>query len=354
MKVEYILSSVLLVLIAVGVGFLFVSPSPEKINTSLIQDKNSNSYIEIVNPSGFVNTDDIALKDLIGKKVILVDFLTYSCINCQRTFPYLNVWYEKYKDQGLEIVGIHTPEFAFEKDIHNVREAMKKFGIKYPIVLDNDYSTWNAYGNRYWPRKYLIDINGNIVYDHIGEGAYEETEMKIKELLEERAKVLGEGINLDKSLASADVSPKEILSGSPETYFGSSRNEYLANGQKGLSGEQNFFLPRILIKNGLYLSGNWNIFPEYAQSISDSSVFYKYEAKEVYIVAESLGGGEVEIYQDGKLVSDQKGEDVSVDGKVNIKESRLYKLILNPVSSEYTLEIKVTKGKIRFFAFTFG
>src|SRR3989344_3254541 len=156
-------------------------------------------YVEIVNPSGFLNTGvdsdgkvaPVTLGDLVGKKVILVDFMTYSCINCQRTFPHVKAWYEKYKDKGLEIVGIHTPEFAFEKNIENVRVAMKKAGITYPVVLDNDYGTWKAYANNYWPRKYLIDINGNIVYDHIGEGAYEETEMKILELLEERAKLLG-------------------------------------------------------------------------------------------------------------------------------------------------------------------
>lgn len=144
-------------------------------------------YIEIVNPAGFVNTEGITLKELVGKKVILVDFMTYSCISCIRSFPYTNEWYEKYKDEGLEIVGIHTPEFAFEKNIENVRSAMEHYDIKYPIVLDNEYATWRAYDNKYWPRKYLIDIHGMIVYDHIGEGAYAETEEKIQELLRERA-----------------------------------------------------------------------------------------------------------------------------------------------------------------------
>ena len=136
-------------------------------------------YVEIANPSGFLNTGmnpdgsakPITIGELVGRKVILVDFMTYSCINCQRTFPHVTAWYEKYKDKGLEIVGIHTPEFAFEKNIDNVRIAMKKAGITYPVVLDNGYSTWGAYANNYWPRKYLIDINGTIVYDHIGEGA---------------------------------------------------------------------------------------------------------------------------------------------------------------------------------------
>ena len=123
---------------------------------------------EIVNPQGFINTAPLKLADIAGKKIILVDFWTYSCINCQRTLPYLNAWYEKYKDQGLEIVGVHTPEFKFEQEIGNVTQAVKKYGIQYPVLLDNRYETWTAYGNRYWPRKYLIDIDGFIVYDHIG------------------------------------------------------------------------------------------------------------------------------------------------------------------------------------------
>jgi thiol-disulfide isomerase/thioredoxin len=169
-------------------------------------------YKELVNPSGFVNSDPFQLKDIVGKKVILLDVMTYSCINCQRTFPYANAWYEKYKDKGLEIVAIHTPEFAFEHKIENVRDAMTKFGIKFPVVLDNDYGTWNAYGNNYWPRKYLIDIDGFVTYDHIGEGGYDETELQIKNALKERAERLG---NVDVKEVNAPVeavvAPIDIL-----------------------------------------------------------------------------------------------------------------------------------------------
>ena len=154
---------------------------------------------EITTPDGFINTGQnldgsakpISIGEFVGSKVVLVDFWTYSCINCQRTTPYLNAWYQKYKDEGLVIIGLHTPEFEFEKIYQNVLEATKSMEIKYPVVLDNDYSTWNAYRNRFWPRKYLIDINGYIVYDHIGEGKYEETEKKIQEALAERKVVLG-------------------------------------------------------------------------------------------------------------------------------------------------------------------
>jgi thiol-disulfide isomerase/thioredoxin len=144
-------------------------------------------YVEFVNPSGFLNSQPFTMKDVVGKKVILVEILTYSCINCQRTFPHTNALYAKYKDQGLEIIGIHTPEFAYEKDKGNVQDALQKFGIQFPVVQDNAYETWNAYGNQYWPHTYLVDIHGSIVYDHVGEGGYEEIEKKVQALLQERS-----------------------------------------------------------------------------------------------------------------------------------------------------------------------
>ncbi len=318
-----------------------------------IAKKQGVPYVEIVKPAGFVNTDGITIGSLVGKKVILVDFLTYSCINCQRTFPYVNAWYEKYKSQGLEIIGIHTPEFAFEKNIDNVREAMKRFGIKNPVVLDNDYATWNAFENRYWPRKYLIDIYGNIVYDHIGEGGYEETEMKIKELLAERATVLDERMPEGKGLVSEALPRATIQTASPETYFGSARNKYLANGTAGVSGEQTFVLPKTYTQNALYLEGTWNILPEYAQSASDGRIVYRYTAKEVYIVADADMPADVALVQDGQPVSTSAGEDVT-HGIVRIGESRLYKLIRNSEAGEHVLELRIKNKGVRFYAFTFG
>lgn len=300
-------------------------------------------YTEIVNPSGFVNTDGITIGELVGKKVILVDFMTYSCINCQRTFPYLTAWYGKYKDQGLEIVAIHTPEFSFEKDIDNVREAMKRFGITYPVVLDNDYATWRAYGNQYWPRKYLIDIHGNVVYDHIGEGAYEETELKIRELLEERARLMGGGPLDGGDFAVSQMPSAQNYAQSPETYFGSLRNEYLENGQPGRAGEQIFVVPKNILRNALYLDGTWDVAPEYAKSVSAASVVYKYAAKAVYVVAESNVPTELEVWQDGVLQQ-----------KLLVKESTLYTIIQNETAGEHTLELRLKDGRIRLYAFTFG
>jgi thiol-disulfide isomerase/thioredoxin len=141
---------------------------------------------EITGSTGLINTDGVSIKDAVGEKVVLVEFWTYSCFNCQNAQPHINALYEKYNDDGLLVIGVHTPEFGFEKDISNVQEAVKQANIEYPVVLDNDYAIWNAYGQRFWPAWYLIDADGFIRYRHFGEGAYDQTGQKIQELLDEK------------------------------------------------------------------------------------------------------------------------------------------------------------------------
>lgn len=355
MKNEYTLGAIILAVLGVGFAYLLTRPAPAVVTA---RQGEALPYKEIVAPAGFVNTngEPIKIGDYIGQKVILLDVMTYSCINCQRTFPYVVSWYEKYKDQGFIAIGIHTPEFAFEKDIKNVEEAMKKFGITFPVVLDNDYGTWNAYGNQYWPRKYLIDIHGNIVYDHIGEGAYEETEQKIQELLKERAQVLGESVSNLGTLASDTVASTKPEAGSPETYFGSARNSLLANGTPGQSEQKTFTLPTNLEINKLYLAGTWQVNPESAGSIENAKVLYNYAAKDVYFVASSASGASapVEVWQDGHLVSTERGSDVGESGVVLIKESRLYHLVHNPKADFHTLELHLQSPGTLLFTFTFG
>lgn len=364
---EYSVGLILVGLVVIGIIAIIISPEssvPKQIAPSGSGMSKGVSYKEIVNPSDFVNTGNIPIKiaDYVGEKVIMLDIMTYSCINCQRTFPYITSWYETYKDDGFIVIGIHTPEFAFEKDKKNVEAAMKEFGITFPVVMDNEYGTWNAYGNRYWPRKYLIDIYGNIVYDHIGEGDYEETEMKIKELLKERAKVLGEDAMMDgdDDLVFKLVPKLVVASRSPETYFGSLRNEYLGNGVEGRSGKQTFILPAEINPNTLYLGGEWDIAGEHAESVSGSKVVYKYNAKEVYIVASSISPAEIEVWQDGKLVTSDAGGasvagvDVSTSAIMTVQESKLYKIIRNAEPGEHTLELRVKGEGVLLFAFTFG
>jgi len=313
-------------------------------------DEKSKKFIlapDISTPDGFINTNNlpITISEFKDKKVVLLDIWTYSCINCQRTIPYLNEWYKEYEDEGLVIIGLHTPEFSFEKVQKNVEKAVKDFEIKYPVVLDNDFSTWNAYKNRYWPRKYLIDIDGYIVYDHAGEGQYKETEVAIQKALRERADRLD--MNLD---VSSNISKPEgvvfVESGkvkSPEVYFGSARNSLLSNGRNGVLGEQVFSLPPIISFNKLYLSGTWDITSEYAENKSVGSIIFNYEAKNVYITAGSAEGVEIDIYKDDVFVK-----------KVTIEDETLYQLIQDSDYGKHILRIVIPKSGLQAFTFTFG
>src|SRR3989344_1593655 len=338
----------------IGALFYFESLRPERNNNEnaeiKIEAKNEKakkyeSAKELVGIQGFINSDSFKISDQIGKKIILIDFWTYSCINCQRTTPYLNAWWEKYEDDGLLIIGVHTPEFEFEKKYDNVLQATQTFGIKYPVVQDNNYSTWTAYGNRYWPRKYLIDIDGFIVYDHIGEGGYEETEDKIRELLMERKLVLGETGGIDTGMAGPrGVQDVSVRPESPEVYFGAFRNELLANGDMSKVGIQNLVNPGSVNLNKLYLVGSWNIQEEYAQNLnSDSKVIFKFKARKVNIVAEADKPSKASILLDGKMISE-----------VNIQNSQLYEIISLPEQGEHTLEIILEDPNIRLYTFTFG
>lgn len=315
---------------------------------------------ELVSPDGYLNTggNPISIGEFKGKKVVLIDFWTYSCINCQRTLPYVESWYEKYKDKGLVIIGVHTPEFAFEHVYDNVAEAIKKFGLTYPSVQDNEYKTWNAFSNRYWPRKYLIDIDGFIVYDHAGEGSYDETEKAIQKALEERAARLG----ADMPESAESEQPKGVISveaskvKSPEVYFGASRNEYLGNGMQGKEGEQTFSFPSIAQPNTLYLSGAWSITDEYATNkASGAGIEFVYNAKNVYIVAASDTPVKVRVTRDnGTSLGSEKGADVDADGFVTIGEDRLYQLIEGSSYGPHTLKLEVQGPGLKAYTFTFG
>ncbi|MCB9820852.1 redoxin family protein [Candidatus Nomurabacteria bacterium] len=324
--------------------------------------KKYSKYVEITDPSGgYVNTDDMPFKiaDYIGQKVILVDFMTYSCINCIRTFPYLNDWYTKYEDDGLVIIGVHTPEFAFEKDLANVKEALDGFDIKFPVVLDNDYGTFRAWGNSYWPRKYLIDIDGFVVYDHIGEGEYKETEEKIVDALVERYERLGnpKDLQVENSLSEA---PVYASSQSPETYFGTLRNAnfYDADLGKCTIADCSFDYDASKIsKNKFALDGSWDAQEEYAESTSSTSKLgYVFNSGKVFLVAEAAGDPiTANVYLDGKLVSsDYAGADV-VSSKVQIDEPRLYEILnFKGNMKSGLLEIEFIGSGARIFTFTFG
>jgi len=352
-KLEFILGVFLVGLILLVGGIYYFSPKKEKkletfSDTFLTLEEKDKAFkraIPISSPDGFVNTEGkpITLEELKGKKVVLLDIWTYSCINCQRTLPYINEWYEDYKDQGLEIIGLHTPEFAFEKVQKNVEDAVKKFDIQYPVVLDNDFSTWRAYGNQYWPRKYLIDIDGFVIYDHIGEGGYEETRKAIEYALKERNQKLGiqEDVVSAESRVSTQVNKKV---GSPEIYFGSFRNEHLGNGAPFVLGEKEFVIPDKISPNAVYLEGTWDIASEYSQNkTKNSEVVFAYEARNVYMVAGSKLPVQVEVYKDDVLIQ-----------TIIISNEGLYGLLEDEVSGTHTLRLRILSPNLELFTFTFG
>ncbi|MDA2922767.1 redoxin domain-containing protein [Patescibacteria group bacterium AH-259-L07] len=316
---------------------------------------------EITTPDGFINIDTISVSELVGKKVILIDFWTYSCINCQRTMPYLNAWHEKYKDKGLVIIGVHTPEFRFEQKYENVLAAVKKFNIQYPVVLDNDYSTWRAYKNRYWPRKYLIDIDGFIVYDHIGEGAYEKTERKIQEVLKERMARFGIQEGVVQEIVKPEGTEKVdfLVQRSPEIYFGAARNSLLGNGKRNIVGIQTLFEPTKIKTNVLYLVGVWELTDEFGENKSPhAKIIFRYSAQKVFFVASSENGVNVQILRDGVPLNNEAGRDIEKDegnSTLFIKQDGLYRLIEDPQGhGKHTLEIIIENPGLRVFTFTFG
>ncbi len=314
----------------------------------------------------WLNSPPLTLESLRGK-VVLVDFWTYSCINCLRTLPYLKSWDEKYRDKGLVIIGIHTPEFQFEHDQSNVRMAVAKYGLKYPIALDNGYQTWTAFQNHFWPHKYLMDQDGVIRHEQIGEGGYQETEAMIQKLLNERG--------AKAEMAATMIPESEIEShkiGTSEIYFGLEKSEYQGNEERTvLNKVVTYKPPRAIQENRYYLVGPWMVGQESARFIggAEGGILLRYTARSVNMVAGAIGGQPVliEIELDGRsLTSQAAGKDVKIspEGRatVRIQEHRLYNLVQDQVGyGTHTLRIKIlptspskeTEG-LEAFTFTFG
>ena len=317
--------------------------------------------------TGYINTEEgrpINLKDLKGK-VVLVDFWTYSCINCIRTLPYLVDWNEKYADKGLVIVGVHSPEFEFEKNIDNVKAAVQKYGIKYPVIQDNDKGTWDAYQNRYWPRKYLVDNEGYIRYDHIGEGGYAETEKVIQSLLVERAAQTGiSAINLNTNTNT--TTPENVQTvdftkvKTPELYFGYEFARAPLGNSEGFKPNQTvtYSVPQRsdLKPNTIYLIGDWKNNADNMELQSDTgSIALAYSAKSVNIVAGGEGEGEeLSISEDGVALTNKSGIDLSEQGKLVVDGQRLYNLVMHEGYDWHSLIIDVKGKGFQIYTFTFG
>ncbi len=299
---------------------------------------------EIIPGGTWFNNGPTTLEQLKGK-VVIIDFWTYSCINCQRTLPYLKDWNEKYKDKGLVIIGVHSPEFEFEKNEKNVAQAIKDFKLTYPIVQDNNFATWRAYSNRYWPAKYFIDKEGYVRYSHFGEGAYDESEKVIQELL--------------KEAGATDVSSQinnptyQIQSKTPEIYLGYGRIDHFASPEdieKNTLGQ--YTAPSNLRYNEMAYEGDWNVMEEYANPQIGAKLHLNFDAQEVFLVMRSKGSpAKVKVYIDD--TTQFFGKDVT-NGTVTIDVDTLYKIIKLPSPGNHNLRLEFEDNNAELYAFTFG
>ncbi|MBI3413197.1 MAG: redoxin domain-containing protein [Candidatus Aenigmarchaeota archaeon] len=298
---------------------------------------------EIEGIANWINSEPLKISELQGK-VVLIDFWTYSCINCIRTLPYIKAWHEAYAGKGLVIIGVHTPEFEFEKNYDNVKSFVDKNGIKYPVAMDNNYVTWKNYKNNYWPRKYLVDANGFIRYDHIGEGGYDEMEKMIQKLLKEA--------NSSLRLATTNVSGVQPgFVQTPEIYFGYAFARQNLGNAEGFQPEKtvDYKSAEITQNNIAYLEGLWKNNRDNSQLVSQSGkISLVYTAKSVNIVAG--GNATLKILVDGK--TKDAGDDVA-DGTVKISGFRLYNIVNSDASNRHLVEIGAT-GDFMLYTFTFG
>ena len=302
---------------------------------------------ELAGLDNWFNSDPLTLAELRGK-VVLVDFWTYSCVNCVRTLPYIRDWHDKYADDGLVIIGVHTPEFAFEEDSENVRQALERFDIQYPVAQDNEYLTWRAFNNRYWPAKYLIDALGNVRYTHFGEGDYEETELVIQELLAES------GINAREKL-TGDVGSSTSAGQTPETYIGYGRQANFASPEEVLKdASSTYTLPDMLDLHHFAVAGSWNFSSEYAQAEApEAQLELHFYGKDVYLVMDSSAPAEVNVHVETADLSNLS-EDINEDRNLVVDEARLYHLASFNEAVEATLLLTFNDPDVQVFAFTFG
>jgi cytochrome c biogenesis protein CcdA/thiol-disulfide isomerase/thioredoxin len=299
-------------------------------------------------------------RDSLRGKVVLIDFWTYSCINCLRALPYVEGWAAKYEDAGLVVIGVHTPEFAFEKERANVEKAVRDLKISYPVAIDSDYKIWQAFNNEYWPAHYFIDGKGRIRYHHFGEGQYDESERVIQQLLKENgATSLAEGV-LSVSGNGAEAAPDKGNSRSPETYIGYHRAEHFASAEPIAQDSRKAYTlrPRLSL-NQWGLAGTWKVSAESAVlQTAPGKIVFRFHARDLHLVlGPTMDGKPVSftVKLDGTAPGEDHGSDTDASGAGTVQDHRLYQLIRQkgPVEDR-TFEIEFLDPGVQAFAFTFG
>ena len=307
----------------------------------------------------WLNSPPLTAQALRGK-VVLIDFWTYSCVNCLRTLPYVRAWYDKYKDQGLVVIGVHAPEFAFEKDIDNVKRAVKDLKVDYPVAIDNDYAIWRAFDNRYWPAHYFVDAQGRIRHHHFGEGEYAESEEIIKQLLAEAgAQHVAAGV-VQPDAGGIALAPANADLQSPETYVGYERADNFASPSGAVHDRENdYSIPAALSTNQWSLGGAWTIADEKAKlARAGGRIAFRFHARDLNLVLGPPPDGKPVKYKvtiDGKPPGDDHGVDTTTDGGGEVTEQRLYQLLrVKGHIADRTFEIEFLDPGVEAFAFTFG
>jgi cytochrome c biogenesis protein CcdA/thiol-disulfide isomerase/thioredoxin len=306
----------------------------------------------------WINSPPLSAKSLRGK-VVVVDFWTYSCINCLRALPYTEGWAEKYKNDGLVVIGVHTPEFAFEKDRSNVEKAVRDLKITYPVAIDSNYAIWQAFHNEYWPAHYFIDGKGRIRYHHFGEGQYDESERVIQELLKENGAQLASTGILNVSGSGAEAAPGGN-SGSPETYIGYRRAEHFASVEQISQDSKRTYTPQPRLSlNQWALGGSWKVSPENAVlQTAPGKIVFRFHARDLHLVLGTTKDGKpvrFKVTLDGTPPGDDHGVDTDSNGMGTVQDHRLYQLIRQkgPVEDR-TFQIEFLDSGVQAFAFTFG
>ena len=312
----------------------------------------------LVGATEWLNSPPLTREGLKGK-VVLIDFWTYSCINCLRAIPYVRAWADKYKDQGLVVIGVHAPEFAFEKSIKNVRAAVADLKIDYPVAIDNDYAIWRAFNNQYWPAHYFIDAEGRIRHHHFGEGDYDESERTIQQLLAEAGKTDVSADLVAVNASGAEAAPDMNDVGSPETYVGYDKAENFISPGGAVEDSRHVYAAATPRLNEWALSGDWTIGKEDAVlNEPGGSIVYRFHARDLHLV---LGPGpdgkpvRFRVTIDGAAPGDNHGADVGADGQGAVTGQRLYQLIRQGGKiADHTFEIRFLDPGVQAYAFTFG
>jgi thiol-disulfide isomerase/thioredoxin len=310
----------------------------------------------------WVNSEPVSIESLRGNAV-LIDFWDYTCVNCIRTLPYVTEWHRRYHDKGLAVIGVHAPEFSFAKELDGVKRAIEEFGIEYPVVMDNGYSIWQAYANRYWPAKYLVDRDGYIRAYHHGEGAYRETEEALQALMRE----IDANVELPQlmdAVRESDAPGAVCYRVTPETYLGYQRGRIGNPAGYQINSVATYKDPGAHAEGYFYLEGEWRADEEYVMkpygSEKESSVTIRYMSKEVNLVMNPLLGkpGRAYLTQDGEpLVQDDAGEDVAFedDGRafVDVDRPRMYRLVNNRAIGGHDLTLTTSSSGLALYAYTF-